>query len=160
MAEWKYGKNLNPWWYHFTFELINPAAASTFIFLLRGKKNCPLFSQLILGFLASSVESISVPYIQVHWLKSMGWEDPLEKGMAIHSSIPAWRIPWTEEPGGIRFMGSQRVGHDWSNSAHRHDWNQTPLNTIFSLSQLELLSEGLPLSSSCLKMLDLIHQPF
>ena len=42
-----------------------------------------------------------------------GWEDPLEKGMAIHSSIPAWRIPWTEEPGGLQFMGSQRVRHDW-----------------------------------------------
>ena len=42
-----------------------------------------------------------------------GWEDPLEKGVAIHSSIPAWRIPWTEEPGGLPFMGSQRVRHDW-----------------------------------------------
>ena len=39
-------------------------------------------------------------------------KDPLEKGMATHSSIPAWRIPWTEEPGGIQRMGSQRVGHD------------------------------------------------
>ena len=43
---------------------------------------------------------------------SLGWEDPLEKGMAIHSSIPAWRIPWTEEPGGLQSMGSQRVRHD------------------------------------------------
>ena len=41
-------------------------------------------------------------------------EDPLEKSMAIHSSILAWRIPWTEEPGGIQSMGSQRVGHNWS----------------------------------------------
>ena len=39
-------------------------------------------------------------------------EDPLEEGMATHSSILAWRIPWTEEPGGLRFTGSQRVGHD------------------------------------------------
>ena len=44
---------------------------------------------------------------------SLGWEDPLEKGMAIHSSIFAWRIPWTEETGGPQSMGSQRVGHDW-----------------------------------------------
>ena len=43
-----------------------------------------------------------------------GWEDPLEKGVAIHSSILAWRIPWTEEPGGLRSMGSQRVRHDWA----------------------------------------------
>ena len=43
---------------------------------------------------------------------SLDWEDPLEKRMAIHSSILAWRIPWTEEPGGLQSMGSQRVGHD------------------------------------------------
>ena len=44
----------------------------------------------------------------------LGQEDPLEKGMATHSSILAWRIPWTEEPGGLQSMGSQRVGHDWA----------------------------------------------
>ena len=43
---------------------------------------------------------------------SLGGEDPLEKGMATHSSILAWRIPWTEEPGGVQSMGSQRVRHD------------------------------------------------
>ena len=42
----------------------------------------------------------------------LGWEDPLEKEMATHSSVLAWRIPWTEEPGGPQFMGSQRVGQD------------------------------------------------
>ena len=42
-----------------------------------------------------------------------GWEDPLEEGMAVHSSIVVWRIPWTEEPGGLQSMGSQGVGHDW-----------------------------------------------
>ena len=46
------------------------------------------------------------------WVPSLGWEDPLEKGMATHSSILAWRIPRTEEPGGLQSMGSQRVGHD------------------------------------------------
>ena len=45
-------------------------------------------------------------------VRSLGWEDPMEKGMATHSSILAWRIPWTEEPGGLQPMGSQRVGHD------------------------------------------------
>ena len=42
----------------------------------------------------------------------MGWEDPLEKGMATHSSILVWRIPWTEEPGGLHSIGLQRVGHN------------------------------------------------
>ena len=45
-------------------------------------------------------------------VRSLCWEDPLEKGMAIHSSILAWRTPWTEEPGGLQSTGSQRVGHD------------------------------------------------
>ena len=46
------------------------------------------------------------------WVRSLGLEDPLEKEMATHSSILAWRIPWTEEPGGLQSRGSQRVGHD------------------------------------------------
>ena len=50
--------------------------------------------------------------MQETWVQSLGQEEPLEKGMATHSSIPAWRIPWTEEPGGLESMGSQRVGHD------------------------------------------------
>ena len=45
-------------------------------------------------------------------VQSLGLEDPLEEGMATHSSILAWRVPWTEEPGGLQSMGSQRVGHD------------------------------------------------
>ena len=45
-------------------------------------------------------------------VQSLGWEDPLEKGMATHSSILAWEIPGTEEPGGLQSMGSQRVRHD------------------------------------------------
>ena len=44
------------------------------------------------------------------WVQFLGWEDPLEEGMATHSSILAWRIPWTEEPSGLQSMGSQRVG--------------------------------------------------
>ena len=54
----------------------------------------------------------NVPAMQEGWVRSLGWEDPLEKGMATHSSIRAWRIPWTEEPGGLQSMWSQRVGHD------------------------------------------------
>ena len=48
------------------------------------------------------------------WVRSLGWDDPLEKGMATHSGILAWRIPWTQEPGQLQFMRSQRVGHDWA----------------------------------------------
>ena len=54
----------------------------------------------------------NLPAVQETLVWSLGWEDPLEKGMAIHSSIPAWKIPWTEEPGGLHSMGSQRVEHD------------------------------------------------
>ena len=50
--------------------------------------------------------------MQETWVRSVGWEHPLEKGMATHSSILAWRIPWTEEPGRLQSMGSQRVRHD------------------------------------------------
>ena len=50
--------------------------------------------------------------VQETWFRSLGWEDPLEKGIATHFSILAWRIPWTEEPDGLQSMGSQRVGHD------------------------------------------------
>ena len=54
----------------------------------------------------------NLPTLREAWVRSLGWEDPLEKRMATHSSILAWRIPWTEEPGGLQSMGSQRVGHD------------------------------------------------
>ena len=47
----------------------------------------------------------NLPTMQETWLRSLGWEDPLEEGMATHSSILAWRIPWTEEPGGLQSMG-------------------------------------------------------
>ena len=46
------------------------------------------------------------------WVQSLGWEDPLEKGMAVHSSILAWKIPWTEEPDRLQSMGLPRVGHN------------------------------------------------
>ena len=52
------------------------------------------------------------PAMHETWVQSLGWEDPLEKEMATHSSILAWRIPWAEKPGGLQSMGSQRVGHN------------------------------------------------
>ena len=60
--------------------------------------------------MAQTVENL--PAVQETQLQSLGQEDPLEKEMATRSRILAWRIPWTEEPGGPQFMGSQRVGHD------------------------------------------------
>ena len=59
------------------------------------------------SLLAQMVKNLPAMQIQ-----SLGWEDPLEKGMATHSSIRAWRTSWTDEPGGVQSMGSQRVRHD------------------------------------------------
>ena len=53
-----------------------------------------------------------MPAVQETWVQSLGGEYPLEKGMTAHSSITAWRIPWTEEPARLQSMGSQRVGQD------------------------------------------------
>ena len=53
-----------------------------------------------------------LPAMWKTWVRSLGREDPLEKEMATHSSILAWKIPWTEEPGRLQSMGLQRVGHD------------------------------------------------
>ena len=77
-----------------------------------------------------------LPTKQKTWVWSLGWEDPLEKEMATHSSTLAWKIPWMEEPGGLQSMGSLRVGHDW----------------VTSLS-LSCIGEGIgnPLQCSCLE---------
>ena len=56
--------------------------------------------------------------MQEMWVQFLGQEDPLEKEMATHTSVLAWKIPWTEEPGGLQSIGSQRVGRDWSALAH------------------------------------------
>ena len=54
----------------------------------------------------------NLPAMQETQVQSLGWEDSLKNGMATHTSILAWRIPWREEPGGLQSMGLQRVGHD------------------------------------------------
>ena len=61
------------------------------------------------SLVAQSVKNL--PAMQDTWVQSLGQEDPLEKETATHSSILAWRIPWTEKPGGLESMGLQRVGH-------------------------------------------------
>ena len=70
----------------------------------------PLRVLNIRSLVAQTVKKL--PAMQETWVRSMGWEDPLEKGMATHTSTRAWEIPWTEEPGGLPFMGLQRLGHD------------------------------------------------
>ena len=54
----------------------------------------------------------NLPAMQETQVQSLAWEDPLEKALATHSSIIAWRIPWTEEPGGLQSMGSQTIRHN------------------------------------------------
>ena len=56
----------------------------------------------------------NLPPVQETRVQPLGREDPLEKGMATHSSILAWRVSWTEKPGVLQSMGSQKVGHDWA----------------------------------------------
>ena len=73
--------------------------------------------------------------------QSLGWKNPLEEGMTTHSSILAWRIPGTEELGRLQSMRLQRVGHDWSNRAHKchsHLWG-TVANGLCTLFQLDAI---------------------
>ena len=73
--------------------------------------------KLLISFCQASLVAQMVknpPAMQETWVQSLGWEDPLEKGTATHSSILAWRIPWTEEPGRLQSMGLQTVRHDWA----------------------------------------------
>ena len=70
--------------------------------------------QLWASLVAQSVKNLRA--VQETRVRSLNWEDPLEREMAAHSSILAWKIPWTEEPGRLPSMGSQRVRHDWATS--------------------------------------------
>ena len=67
----------------------------------------------------------NLPAMRETRVQSLGQEDPLEKGMGTHSRIFAWRIPWTEEPGGLQSMESQRVGCDWTTNTHTHTHTHT-----------------------------------
>ena len=85
----------------------------------------------------------NLPAKQETWVQSLSREDTLEKGLATHSGILAWRIPWTEEPGGLQSMGSQRVRHNW-------------VANIFSLSQVAPVVKNLPANSGDIRDLGLI----
>ena len=75
-----------------------------------GAQFVPLYNWLRASLVVQMVKNSSA--MQETWVRSLGWEDLLEKCMATHSSILAWRIPWTEEPGGLQSRGSPTVGHD------------------------------------------------
>ena len=72
------------------------------------------------SLVAQSVKSL--PTMWETWVRPLGWEDSLEKAVATHSSTLAWKIPWTEKPGRLQSMGSQRVGHDWATLLHFSAW--------------------------------------
>ena len=68
---------------------------------------------------------------------SVDWGDSLEKGMATHSSVLAWRIPWTVEPGGLQSMGVQRVGHDLATKQQHHMWRWETRQEIMRTKNVE-----------------------
>ena len=77
------------------------------------KKNIYIYMYCILNRASLVAQTIkNLPEMRETWVQFLRLEDPLEKGMATHSSILAWRIPWTEEPGRLGSLGSQRVGHN------------------------------------------------
>ena len=80
------------------------------------------------------------------WARSLGWEDLLERRMATHSSNLAWRIPWTEKPGRLQSMGSQRVGHDWATSLSL-SFTQVRVPWIARRSNQSILKEISPMCS-------------
>ena len=90
----------------------------------------------------------NLPAMQKTRVQSLGWEDPLEKGMATHSSILTWRIPWTQEPGGLQSMGSQRAD---TTEQLTHTHSASYAWTTFGLSVHAVIGTGLfpPLAVAC-----------
>ena len=83
-------------------------------------QNSPSSFLRIGSLVAQTVKNL--PAMQEIWVPSLGWEDPLAKGRAIHSSILAWRIPWTEELGGLLTIGSQTIRHYWATNTITTIW--------------------------------------
>ena len=86
-----------------------------------GPQFVPLYNWWRASLVAQMVKNS--PATRQTWVQSLGWEDLLEKGMATHSNILAWRIPWTEDPGGLQSMGSPTVGHD--RATNTNYWSST-----------------------------------
>ena len=96
----------------------------------------------------------NLPAMQETWVQSLGQEDPLEKGDANHSSILAWRIPWTEEPGGLQSMELQRVTHTYTHTRMhaRKQYNFPKRGVSLSLSPLIVLHISLIYTSNCIAL--------
>ena len=77
----------------------------------------------------------NLPAMQKTWVQSLAWKDPLEKGMAIHSSVLAWRIPGMGEPSGLPSVGLHRVRHDWSNLAAAAAAGGTKVNIVKGIAK-------------------------
>ena len=90
------------------------------------------------SLVAQTVKNLTV--MLENQVRSLGGEDPLEKGMATHSSTPAWRISWTEKLGGGQSTGSQRVQHDWATNIHAHTFIFNPPQWLVSNKFLFLAS--------------------
>ena len=80
-----------------------------------------------------------LPAMLETWVRSLGWENPLEKEIANHSSILAWRFPWTEEPGALQSIALQRVTHDSLSFMTEHSTAQHILPTIFSFKEISMV---------------------
>ena len=83
--------------------------------LVKAEDNVPLLFYTLITFHVASLVALMLKCLPAMWetqVRSLGWEDSLEKDMATHSSTLSWKIPWTEEPGRLQSMGSQRIGHD------------------------------------------------
>ena len=81
---------------------------------------------LTVGFLVPQTVK-NLPAMQEIWVWPLGQENPLEKETATHSSVPAWKIPWTEEPGGLQSMGLQRTEHNWATNTHNPHYRECKL---------------------------------
>ena len=108
------GVYLYAWICLFLFFIEVQLFAMLYWFLLYNKVNRHIYTYIWTSLVAQMVKHL--PAMWETWVRSLGWEDPLEKEKATHSSTLAWKSPWTEEPGRLQFMGLQRVGHDWEPS--------------------------------------------
>ena len=122
--------------HHFKYVLPFPSGLKSFYW----KISCYPYRNFFVSYLLLLVFVLCVNLINMYLtqVQFLGQEDPLEDGLATHSSIPAWRIPWTEEAGRLWSMESQRLGHDWSNLACMHananPFTETPTTSLQSIN--------------------------
>ena len=126
-----------PWRVWVTLSLCSPVSPSVKTYL--GPDNLWWYSTGGTGYVTQMVKNW--PAMQETWVRSLGRDGPLEKGMATHFSILAWRIPRTEEPNGLQSMGSQRVRHDWATNTLKSQY-------VYDLKPLRIICSD-PLRENC-----------